>query len=88
MPSYLRCQGEIFQDPMVGFPSCSTDWEVIQEDVLLSATPIHELFELMETLFRVPEPGEMTAFFVIGFSTPLSTFIIARAIAGVYNMIR
>lgn len=85
--NYLRCSGEI-SNTIEGFPICSTGWESVPEDVLLSATPIKELFELLNAAFTTPPPGDIAAAFSAGITLPLLCYLISWAFGSVIKFIR
>ena len=85
--NYLRCSGEI-SGSVQGFPVCSTAWESVPEDVLLSATPIKQLFELLNAAFTTPPSGDIAAAFMAGIGLPLTCYLVAWAFSSLLKFIR
>ncbi len=85
--NYLRCEGPIELDPS-GFPLCATGWQSVPEDVLLSATPIKQLFELLNAVFAQPSNEQLAAAFFAAFSLPLMLYLVAWGYKSVLKFFR
>lgn len=85
--NYLRCSGEI-ASTIEGLPVCSTGWQSVPEDVLLSATPIKQLFDLLNAAFTNPPPSDIQTAFMAGFALPMICYLTAWAFGSVINFIK
>lgn len=85
--NYLRCSGEI-ASTIEGLPVCSTGWQSVSEDVLLSATPIKQLFELLNAAFTTPPDGDIRAAFMVGIGLPLTCYLVSWGFSSVIKFIK
>lgn len=86
--NYLRCDAPIAIEQGTGLPVCPTGWQSVPEDVLLSATPIQELFELLNAVFSQPSNEQLVAAFLAAFTLPLICYLVSWAFSSVIKFVR
>lgn len=83
--NYLRCDGQLATN-VDGSILCS-DWVIVSETELLSATPIQQLYELLNEAFSTPEALDIAAAFSAAFMTPMVLYLSAWAFSRVISFI-
>lgn len=89
---YLRCDGQLTVDPN-GAVLCD-QWVQLTEEQLAQTinaasdgTVLLRLYELLELAFSVPEPTDLAAVWMAGFSLPVICWLVSGGYGTVINFL-
>ena len=83
---YFRCDG-IATVNLDNSIACD-NWAIISETELLTATPIQQLYELLNTAFSTPSNEQIAIAFSAAFVTPMICYLVAWAFSSVIKFVK